>query len=294
MFGQTHFFTQSRFSALAGVNTELGCGGGDKKCRKSKESPPWVCEKCAKKHPPEMGCGEDAGGPADDLRRRPGVWVEPDETKIDYDRTTRDVDDTLDDDSHRHEGPHEALGCDKCKEGQRKKRKKAQQEAEESARRNRSPALYQPYQMHGQAYRVTNLGHTHRVQMGQTAVDVPCPISGATSYDPTLNCMLDARGNAICSDGTRFPPGCPHTPPQQYFTPGVTPDFIDAQGMIEGQQPPPRAAGSAGASGTPAAPAAAAPAGAPVQVPSGTSPVTIAVAGAGAIGLGVVLFSLFK
>lgn len=104
---------------------------------------------------------------------------------------------------------------------------------------------------------------------------------GATAYaistpDPTLNCMRDARGNALCSDGTRFPPGCPTTPPEQYFTPGITPD-VTTGNRIEGQQPPPRAAGSvAGA-------------------PSGGSPIVpIAAGAAGLAAIGTVAYFLLR
>jgi hypothetical protein len=77
------------------------------------------------------------------------------------------------------------------------------------------------------------------------------------SYDPNLNCMRDARGNTVCSDGMHYPPGCPHTPPDKYFTPGVTPDHVNAQGMIEGETPQPKNAASSApaattSSGTPA------------------------------------------
>ena len=132
--------------------------------------------------------------------------------------------------------------------------------------------------------------------LGQTPkpVEYGCPVGPAhppgaaptaqafeVSYDPTLNCMRDARGNAICSDGGRYPPGCPHTPPDQYFTPGVTPD-VTTGSRIEGQQPPPRAAGSAGA------PAAAA-------APAGGSSVLPVVAGVGAVGvIGAVAYFLFR
>lgn len=92
------------------------------------------------------------------------------------------------------------------------------------------------------------------------------------STDPTLNCMRDARGNAVCSDGQHYPPGCPHTPPDSAFTPGVTPD-VTTNGRIEGQIPAPRGGGSAPAAAAPAA--AAAPS-------SGPSPVLMA--GAGALG----------
>lgn len=96
--------------------------------------------------------------------------------------------------------------------------------------------------------------------------------------DPTLNCMRDARGNAICSDGLHYPPGCRHTPPEQYFTPGVTPD-VTTNGRIEGQIPAPRAGGG----GAVQAPAAAG--GSPAAPSSWTSPVVMV--GAGALGAGL-------
>jgi hypothetical protein len=95
-------------------------------------------------------------------------------------------------------------------------------------------------------YAVKNMGQL----LGQKAVTYGCPVdltpkpgdhsAYAVTYDPTLNCMRDARGNTVCSDGSHYPPGCPHTPPDQYFTPGVTPDITNAQGMIEGQIPAPK------------------------------------------------------
>ena len=99
----------------------------------------------------------------------------------------------------------------------------------------------------------------HRV-MGQTKT-YPCPLvqpapSGATpfsaydiSVDPTLNCQRDARGNAVCWNGVYNPPGCPHTPPDSVFSPGIAPDEIH-NGILEAKVPAPRAAGSTGGSGT--------------------------------------------
>lgn len=96
----------------------------------------------------------------------------------------------------------------------------------------------------------------------------------AVGIDPTLNCMRDARGNAICSDGLHYPPGCPHTPPEEYFTPGITPD-VTTNGRIEGQIPPPKG----GAAPTvPAAPGES-------QAPS-TGPSPVLMVGAGALGAG--------
>lgn len=56
MFSQAHLFSPSypSFVPLGGVTFELG-KGGDVRHHRSKESPPWVCEKCAKKHRSEMG-----------------------------------------------------------------------------------------------------------------------------------------------------------------------------------------------------------------------------------------------
>jgi hypothetical protein len=69
--------------------------------------------------------------------------------------------------------------------------------------------------------------------------DPNAPSAFAIIYAPDLNCMRDARGNTVCSDGMRYPPGCPKTPPDKYFSPGVTPDVI-TNGMIEGAVPPPK------------------------------------------------------
>ncbi len=240
MFGQTHLFAPNypRFSPVGGVTLELG--RGDSSRHRSKYSPPWVCAKCAKKHPQELGCGEVIQDPA-------GLE--------DYEvETTSDIDEVLD--SHFHRTMEEQMGCDKCQD--RRRKKKAQ-------------AYGTIYNMRG--YRVQNLGHTH---LSQTGANYTCPVGPApTSYDPTLNCMRDARGNAVCSDGLRYPPGCPHTPPDQYFTPGVTPDVVNG-GILEGQVPPPRAAGSAGGAG------------------GGSSAGTVALAAGGALGLGTLLFFLFK
>lgn len=99
------------------------------------------------------------------------------------------------------------------------------------------------------------------------------PSAFPVTTDPTLNCMRDARGNAICSDGSHYPPGCPHTPPDDVFTPGITPD-VTTNGRIEGQIPAPKGGSAAAA---PAAPGA---------VPaSSSSPVLMA--GAGALGAGL-------
>lgn len=140
-------------------------------------------------------------------------------------------------------------------------------------------------------YRILNLGKQIQNQGPDTGgaatpATYGCPWSppagtdGEAAFpvvvDPTLNCMKDARGNTICSDGSKYPPGCPKTPPPEVFSPGITPD-VTKNGMIEGQIPPPRGG---------SAPAAAAPVGgAAVSPSSGPSPVLMV--GAGALGAGV-------
>jgi hypothetical protein len=93
-------------------------------------------------------------------------------------------------------------------------------------------------------------------------VEYPCPLYPAANgngsanaaqafsvtVDPTLNCMRDARGNTICSDGKHYPPGCPTTPPDSAFSPGITPD-VTTGSRIEGQIPAPRSAGFAAVTG---------------------------------------------
>lgn len=265
MLSRMHLFSPSypSFAPLGGVMQELA-GGGDSSRKKSKVSPPWVCEKCAKKHPSELGCGETSYEVVEGE-----VIPDPSDTAGYYFvRTTDDVDAVLGCGRHQPE-VGEQLGCDKCKEGQRKKRKKAAEAAAQNA--NGWGTLYN---MRG-PIRVTNMGHTHRVTIGQTTQNLACPLT-APALDPSLNCMRDARGNAVCSDGTYYPPGCPHTPPDSYFTPGVTPDYV-ANGIIQGQVPPPR--GGASAPGAPGAPA---------------STGTVVAAGAGVIGIGALLFMLFR
>lgn len=112
----------------------------------------------------------------------------------------------------------------------------------------------------------------HRI-MGQ-AQNYGCPAQGIT-LDPTLNCQRDARGNAVCSNGMYFPPGCPHTPPEQYFSPGIAPDEVH-NGILEAKVPAPRAAGSAGAEGVSAAGGASS---------SGTNVLPLAAGGIAAVGL---------
>lgn len=81
----------------------------------------------------------------------------------------------------------------------------------------------------------------HGRRLGEPT-EYACPLT-EPPYPDDLNCMRDARGNAICSNGSHFPPRCPNTPPARYFSPGVTPD-VNTGGRIEGQIPPPSSGGS--------------------------------------------------
>lgn len=267
MFTSSHFFTRTPFQALAGVSGDLS--GGDVFRKKSGRAPVWKCPKCMTEHEKALGCGEA-------MEEREAVIPDPSNANGYYlVRQTSDVDDVLGC-GEPHRSADEMLGCSKCKEGQRKKRKRAAEAAAAAAVDSNPNGYGTIYNMRG--YPVMNgpLAHTHQVQMGQTVQQIPCPIA-SPSLDPSLNCMRDARGNAVCSDGSHYPPGCPMTPPDSYFTPGTTPDVVQG-GFIQGQLPAPR-----GASGT-----------APAAPGSGPSPVTVVAAGAGALGIGALLFSLFR
>lgn len=122
--------------------------------------------------------------------------------------------------------------------------------------------------------------HSHPI-MGQAS----CPVGAATGpYDPSLNCMRDARGNTVCSDGKHYPPGCPRTPPAEYFTPGVTPD-VTTNGRIEGQIPAPRQA---------PAPAPAPAVVTPPPAPSGGFPIVPVAIGGGLAAAGFAAYMLLR
>lgn len=121
-------------------------------------------------------------------------------------------------------------------------------------------------------------------RMGQT-----CPI-GAVPLDPTLNCQRDARGNTVCSNGMYFPPGCPKTPPDIYFSPGIAPDEVHGT-ILEAKVPPAR--GTPGAPplvGDEAAAAAATTAGQQLLNP-GTNVLPYAAGGLAVVGL---LYAIFR
>lgn len=56
MLSQAHLFSPNypSFAPMLGVTFELG-GDSSARRHRSKESPPWVCEKCAKKKHSGMG-----------------------------------------------------------------------------------------------------------------------------------------------------------------------------------------------------------------------------------------------
>lgn len=377
---------------------EMGCGGGDKKCRKSKESPPWVCEKCAKKTAEEkrralmgheMSCGYET---PEEVAARERDAMETSESTLDLGRgeigcpvckakaakrknPNETSESTLDlSGQHRMDcmsrppgAPDETseasldLGCDKCQKGKKRRQAAAKQfqdsfpsgwlnisgpmlkqvpirgmgteyvyeeTSEATLDLGRMPGMLQqvplrmanggrggrstawgndededqvPYGMYGRnpggmlgQVRIAGLGDGGRGgrsvpydesfrepfegyrycdpsmeicptplvgpvgigiggrrctgrhgYLGQGGQAYGCPAS-APALDPTLNCQRDARGNAVCSNGMYFPPGCPHTPPEQYFSPGIAPDEVH-NGILEAKVPAPRAAGTTGA-----------------------------------------------
>lgn len=194
--------------------------GGDSS-RKHKGEPILRCRRCAKeeeerqKREKGIGCGYEAL---------------PDEEEI-LDETSEA---TLD------------LGCDKCQDRRRKKKRAM----------NTSIMPSGMLRLQGQEV----LGQVQLVQRPATAWAPPrpamagscpgharmgqtCP-TGTVPLDPTLNCQHDARGNTVCSNGLYFPPGCPKTPPDEYFSPGIAPDEVQGT-IIQAKIPPAR--GTAGA-----------------------------------------------
>lgn len=258
MFAQKHLFSPnySNFVALRGVENELARGGDVRHKKNDGPSPVWKCPKCAKKHPSEMGCGE-----ADAYIVEGEVIPDPSDTSYWLVQNTSDIDAVM---GCGH--VQEQMGCSKCKEGQRKKKRRAAEIAAQNAN-----GWGTVYNMRG-TYRVENTGHRH---MGQDGQAFTCPVAPA-QLDPSLNCMRDARGNAICSNGLHYPPGCPNTPPDSYFTPGVTPDEV-VNGILQGKIPAPRDSGLIG-TGT----------------VGGISTGAAVATGAGVLGLGTLLYFLFR
>lgn len=131
----------------------------------------------------------------------------------------------------------EGLGCKKCQDG--KRRRKRRQEIPDTST---MPEAF--FDLRGGRMMMGGVRH----ELGHTALGQTCPAT-APSLPADLNCQRDARGNAVCSNGMYFPPGCPHTPPEEYFSPGIAPDEV-RDGVLQAKIPPPRAPGSTGASGT--------------------------------------------
>jgi hypothetical protein len=196
--------------------------GGDSS-RKHKGEPILKCRRCAKeeeerqKRENGMGCGYE---PPE------GDQEVPDETS----------EATLD------------LGCDKC-QGRRRKKKRAMDTStmpigvlrlQGQEVLGQVPLASTPVMPRPTAPRATMAGSCP----GHTRLGQTCP-AGSVPLDPTLNCQHDARGNAVCSNGLHFPPGCPKTPPEEYFSPGIAPDEVHG-GILEAKIPPAR--------GTPGAP----------------------------------------
>lgn len=194
--------------------------GDSSRARRGKGEPILKCRRCAKeeedrqKREKGIGCGYEA----------------PPETP---DEETSEA--TLD------------LGCDKCK-GRRKKKRIPNTSIMPSGMLNlqgrgmlgQVPLAQAPDTLWS-AGRSPELGRScpGHARLGQT-----CP-AGAVPLDPTLNCQRDARGNTVCSNGLYFPPGCPKTPPEDYFSPGIAPDEVHGS-ILEAKIPPAR--------GTPGAP----------------------------------------
>jgi hypothetical protein len=234
--------------------------GGDSS-RKHKGEPILKCRRCAKeeeerqKRENGMGCGYEP----------PGEAEATDETS----------EATLD------------LGCDKCQDKRRKKKKAATQSIFPSG-----ALTLQGQGMLGEVPLARMSGASwapaRRPRMagacpGHARMGQVCP-AGGVPLDPTLNCQHDSRGNTVCSNGLYFPPGCPRTPPEEYFSPGIAPDEVHGT-VLEAKIPPPR--------GTPGAPplVGGGGSGAASSGASGGSVLPYAAGGIAAIGL---LYALLR
>lgn len=127
------------------------------------------------------------------------------------------------------------LGCKKCQDGRRRRKRRAEAVIPDTST---MPEAYWdlkgPRAMSGVRH---ELGH---IALGQT-----CPVSTPASWPADLNCQRDARGNAVCSNGMYFPPGCSHTPPEEYFSPGIAPDEV-RDGALQAKIPGPKSGGIMG------------------------------------------------
>lgn len=170
---RTHLFSPMypTFAALGGVTEELNGSSDVRRHKSNRPSPPWVCAKCAKKHPAEMGCGETS-------YEDPVVIPDYETLQLYSVRTTDDVGAVLGDCGAVHRTSGEQLGCNKCKEGQRKKRKAAAEAA--AAAQNGiggGTAYYTPYNMHGLRYPLAN---APRIGQQFTPIVPPTPPGPST------------------------------------------------------------------------------------------------------------------
>lgn len=236
--------------------------GGDSS-RKHKGEPILKCRRCAKeeeerrKREDGMGCG-----------------YEPPQDEQEVQDETSEA--TLD------------LGCDKCQDRRRRKKRAMNTSTMPSGMLRlqgdgilgQVPLLQNPGTARTAAPRRTMAGSCPgHARLGQI-----CP-AGGVPLDPTLNCQHDARGNTVCSNGLYFPPGCPKTPPEEYFSPGIAPDEVHGS-ILEAKIPPAR--------GTPGAPplvGGASGAASPGGASGGTSFLPYAAGGIATIGL---LYALLR
>lgn len=119
-----------------------------------------------------------------------------------------------------------------------------------------------------------------RHELGHQALGQTCPTSAPASWPADLNCQHDARGNTVCSNGMYFPPGCPHTPPDQYFSPGIAPDEVRG-GALQAKIPPPRTSST--------------PVGSSPDTPSAPPSIGVIAAGVGILGaVGTALYLIMR
>lgn len=234
-----------------------GLSGGGSSIRRHKGNPILKCRRCAKEEEERqkkgIGCGYEPPPDAQD-----------DETS----------EATLD------------LGCDKCQD-RRKKKKKA-------ATTSIFPSGILSLQGQGMLGEVPLMrlpadgwAPSRAPQMGRSCsgharMGQQCP-AGTVPLDPTLNCQRDARGNAVCSNGLYFPPGCPKTPPEEYFSPGIAPDEVHGS-VLEAKIPAPR-----GSSGAPSLVSDSSAAGGGSSSSAGSSLLPYAAGGVALIGLAYAL-----
>lgn len=290
----------------------LGCGGGDRSCRKHRREEEMGC---GYEIPEEAAAHDETSEATLDLGD-PGLGCE----KCEREKKRRQAAADETSEATLDLGDDHDLGCDKCQRG-KKRRQAARQNylnTMPSGWLGQAPLLQQVPLMMGPPPPPRSMGNggrggRARGYMQDEGADrycdpamEPCPLplvsplelsgascpgharmgqtcpAGSIPLDPTLNCQRDARGNAVCSNGMYFPPGCPKTPPEEYFSPGIAPDEVKG-GILQAKIPPPRAAGTTGAAGVPATVPAAGGAAAPSN--GGVNILPIAAGGLAVAGL---------